>query len=202
MKFDFVHDIQSVYRKLVDAISRPGEVISLEQEQLKIKEENFFSDHETSLLLALTMLDQEVTFKVISEKEKYISSVIYGLTNAKTAQLQQADYIFVLNDAKEGSLEQAIRSAKEGTLYNPHQSAMIIFETGSLSEGDEFFLKGPGIEETASIRTDLQHGWAEARLEKNKEYPLGIDLILIDSYQQMIAIPRTAQMTENKQVVM
>ncbi|WP_080844161.1 phosphonate C-P lyase system protein PhnH [Cytobacillus gottheilii] len=200
MKFNIVHDVQSVYRKLVDAISRPGELASLQRECLLVKGENYLSDHQSVLLLALTMLDQEVTFKVLSEKEEIISKVIYQLTNAKPAQLEQADYIFVLHDAEAGALEQAIHMAKEGTLYNPHLSASIIAETKSVSSGEEFLLKGPGIPESIVIATDLPRGWAKKRAAKNKEYPLGIDLFLIDADQQLLAIPRTAQMTE-KQVM-
>lgn len=200
MKFNMVHDVQSVYRKVIDTISRPGELASLQRECLLIKDENFLSDHQSILLLALTMLDQEVTFKVLSEKEETISMVIYQLTNAKPAQLEQADYIFVLHDAEVGALEKAIHMAKKGTLYNPHLSASIIAETKSVSSGEEFLLKGPGIQESIVIATDLPRGWANNRAAKNKEYPLGIDLFLIDSDQQLLAIPRTAQMTE-KQVM-
>lgn len=79
MKLDMVHDIQTVYRKLVDAMARPGQLADLSKEAALIEE----NEARPFLLLAFTLFDQEVTFKVFSKREAAISKLIHQYTNAR-----------------------------------------------------------------------------------------------------------------------
>lgn len=200
MKLDVVHDLQSVYRKLVDSTSRPGLISDLGKEAAILDGENAAGCSSSILLLALTLLDPEVTFKVYGSKAEAVEKEINQLTFAKAVQAGQADYLFLLKDAGAGSLEHAIEIANPGTFINPHKSAVIIAETGAVTVGNDLLLKGPGIQTSTGISIDLTGNWIERRSEKNKEYPTGVDLIFVDRYHQLLSLPRTTQITESREV--
>lgn len=196
-----IHNLQSIYRKLVDSTSRPGHITDLEKESALIESDNKTGCTYSLLLLALTLLDPEVTFKVYSSNDSTVTKKINQLTFATAVENNQADYIFVLGDAEEGSLEEAIRKGKSGTLENPHQSATIIAEVGTVTNGESLLLQGPGIQTTRLIHVDASENWVETRQEKNMEYPMGIDLVFIDLNHQLLSLPRTTQITKNRVIV-
>jgi alpha-D-ribose 1-methylphosphonate 5-triphosphate synthase subunit PhnH len=198
LTLDIVHDLQSVYRKLVDSTSRPGLISDLRKEAALVEEEDQKGCSASVLLVALTLFDQEVSFKVFSPQADSVSKTINQLTYAKPTEAKKADFLLILQDAEKGCFEEAINHAKAGTLKNPHKSAFLIVEAKSVTSGEALLLKGPGIHTTELIHIDINENWVESRQEKNKEYPLGIDLIFIDQHHQLIALPRTTQITRNR----
>lgn len=195
VKLDIVHDLQSVYRKMVDSTSRPGLISDLRKEAALVEDEDIKGCTAALLLMALTLFDHEVTFKVFSAQEDTVSKIINQLTYAKPAKIEQADYLLILQDAEHSSLEEAIIQAKCGTLKNPHTSATIFVEANSVTSGETLLLKGPGIQTTHSVHLDIKENWVKSRQEKNKEYPLGVDLMFIDQNHQLLSLPRTTQIT-------
>ncbi|PKF89400.1 phosphonate C-P lyase system protein PhnH [Bacillus sp. BA3] len=195
MNLDVVHDIQTVYRKLVTATSRPGTLVVLEREAktLDVQMECLSS----TILLALTVLDPEVTFNVIAKEGEAVSRMINQLTYSKPVDLPEADFIFILHDASEEQMKEAINKAKIGNLLNPHESAMIILEVPDITKGDSMILSGPGIQEESFISLPNVSAWLGARNEKNIEFPLGIDMYFVDQKDRLIALPRTTQIKEN-----
>jgi alpha-D-ribose 1-methylphosphonate 5-triphosphate synthase subunit PhnH len=195
MNLDVVHDIQTVYRKLVTATSRPGTLVVLEREAktLDVQMECLSS----TILLALTVLDPEVTFNVIAKDEEAVSRMINQLTYSKPVDLPEADFIFILHDASEEQMKEALTKAKVGNLLNPHESAMIILEVPDVTKGDPMILSGPGIQEESFLSLPNVSAWLGARNEKNIEFPLGIDMYFVDQQDRLIALPRTTQIREN-----
>ncbi|TVX82690.1 phosphonate C-P lyase system protein PhnH [Peribacillus simplex] len=195
MNLDVVHDIQTVYRKLVTATSRPGTLVVLEREAktLDVQMECLSS----TILLARTVLDPEVTFKVISKEEEAVSRKINQLTYSKPVDLPEADFIFILHDASEEQMKEALNKAKVGNLLNPHESAMIILEVPDVTKGDSMILSGPGIQQESFISLPNVSAWLGVRNEKNREFPLGIDMYFVDQQDRLIALPRTTQIKEN-----
>ncbi|MFE4810219.1 MULTISPECIES: phosphonate C-P lyase system protein PhnH [Bacillaceae] len=195
MNLDVVHDIQTVYRKLVTATSRPGTLVVLEREAktLDVQMECLSS----TILLARTVLDPEVTFKVIAKEGEAVSRMINQLTYSKPVDLPEADFIFILHDASEEQMKEAINKAKVGNLFNPHESAMIILEVPDVTKGDSMILSGPGIQEESFISLPNVSAWLGVRNEKNIEFPLGIDMYFVDQQDRLIALPRTTQIKEN-----
>ncbi|MDQ0232737.1 phosphonate C-P lyase system protein PhnH [Metabacillus malikii] len=196
MKLDFVHDLQAVYRKMVDSTSRPGQLSSLAREAELYVADNEAVCNPSLFIIAHTLLDQEVTFKVISAQESLITTMINELTYARPADTKDADYVFIVGDAETGSLQEAISSANPGTLSDPHQSATIIAEVDKLAINGPLTLTGPGIQTSVSVTVSTPEHWVNSRQEKNKEYPLGIDLMFIDASHQLLSLPRTTQITE------
>src|SRR3954447_17820790 len=114
-----VHDLQSVYRKLVDSTSRPGLISDLRKEAALVEDEDQKGCSASVLLIALTLFDQEVSFKVFSPQADSVSKTINQLTYAKPTEANNADFLLILRDAEKGCFEEAIISAKAGTLKNP-----------------------------------------------------------------------------------
>jgi len=198
MKLDLVHDLQATYRKALDSMSRPGLISNIHTQANKVNME--ISCFDSSLVLVLMLFDTEVKFKVCSEREEEVAKLINQLTYAKTTEVESADYILVLNDAKAEDVEKAFRMAYSGDLLDPHKAATMIIEANSVSNVRDLILTGPGIETECyiNVKTTID-GWVDLRAEKNSEYPLGIDLIFVDRNDNILCLPRTTQIT--KQVV-
>lgn len=197
MPLDLVHDIQSAYRKMLDSMSRPGLISNISEQAGKLEVEiGCFS---STLILVLMLFDTEVRFKVFSQRAAEITKFINQLTYAKATEADDADFILLLNDAKEEDMAKALRTAYAGDLLNPHRAATIIVETDFLCNDNELILTGPGIAGKSYIKVKASGIWVDIRAEKNFEYPLGIDLIFTDPDHNIICLPRTTQI--EKQVV-
>ncbi len=193
MRLDYVHDIQKSFRKVLDSMSRPGLINNISKESEKVDLEiNFFN---STLVLMFMLLDSDISFKIISEKEEDITSFINKLTYAKSKNTEKADFIFVLRDAKPIDLVNGIKNAKSGDLINPHKAATIIVEVEEISNNKTLSLTGPGIERVNYAHIEAENSWILARSEKNEEYPLGIDMIFIDKESNILCLPRTTALS-------
>ncbi|PAQ15778.1 phosphonate C-P lyase system protein PhnH [Bacillaceae bacterium SAOS 7] len=191
MGLDRIHDIQAIYREVLDAMARPGSIHSIEAQASK--EEVISGCYVGTLALAKTLIDTEVTYYLpVAHAE--LNQLFYQHTHAKQAELREADFLFILRQGNDGELRESLLNAKRGTLTDPHQSATIIVEVDQLFSKGDLLLSGPGIETEVEIAIHGSEEWLEVRAEVNSEYPLGIDLIFIDANQQIVCIPRTTQM--------
>lgn len=193
--FDYVHDTQIVFRKLVDCMSRPGTVGLLQNQVSKLKQIPVF--YRPLAVIAFTLLDREVSFHVVGDTSKELEDLIQSYTLAQEKDVDQADYIFITSQASKENIEHAIRQAKTGTLRSPEHSATIILETSIFSNGN-LLMEGPGIESSISIAIGHTDVLYQSRLNKNVEYPLGLDFILIDEQAQIVCIPRTTNLKLNE----
>ena len=191
MKLDLVHDTQAAYRKLLKCMSRPGVIESIEKQSEKIDFDISF--YKGTLVSMFVLLDGEVTFNIFSKNKKEITNFVNQLTYAKAVALEEADFIFVLNDAEENSLGEAFNRAKLGTLIDPHKSATIIVEVEKLSYEKKYILKGPGIENLSYASIITKGPFINERENKNIEYPLGVDTIFINREAQIMCLPRTTK---------
>ncbi|KPU42592.1 alpha-D-ribose 1-methylphosphonate 5-triphosphate synthase subunit PhnH [Oxobacter pfennigii] len=197
MKLDLVYDIQQSYRKVLNCMSRPGLIENINEQSEKIDiYTNFYS---STLLLMFMLLDAEVNFYIVTEDESEIKKIVNQLSYAKSTDIKDADFIFILNDARAEQIEEAFLNAKTGTLMDPQKSATIIFETKGLKNEEGLILKGPGIKDEAYAKIDAKSNWINYRDKKNIEYPLGIDIIFVDVDSNIMCLPRTTKV--EKQVV-
>ena len=54
-------------------------------------------------------------------------------------------------------------------------------------------LTGPGIKKENYMQVKIKGDWLGEREKKNIEYPLGIDMILLDEESNVMCLPRTTQ---------
>ncbi len=191
MKIDMVHDIQTAYRKLLICMSRPGSIESIEEESEKLHIDiKFFN---STLVLMFMLLDSEVSFKIVSQDKDEISKFVRQLTYSKSKNIEEADFIFILENADKDMLEEVLTDAKAGNLINPHESATVIVETNRISDEKKFILKGPGIKDESHIDLQLDETWLEKLYKNNIEFPMGIDIIFTDKNSNITCLPRTTK---------
>lgn len=196
MKFDYVHDVQRAYRKLIDSISKPGTMVSLYEESRKL--DSVANCNRSILVLMLMLLDAEVTFHILGGETQNISRYINQLTYSKVVPLEEADFIYVLEGADSEEIEGAIIRCKIGDLVNPHLSATLIIEVEKISNHRDLVLSGPGIKGEKYISISGETDWVRLRAEKNIEYPLGIEMYFVDKNYNLLALPRTTKITKKR----
>jgi alpha-D-ribose 1-methylphosphonate 5-triphosphate synthase subunit PhnH len=192
--FDYIHHIQKAYRKLVDSIAKPGAINSLKavSDRLDLP----VRCNKSTLVLALMLLDTEVTFHIIGNDSEQLAKYISQLTYAKVAPGEEADFIFLLEESEPGQFAKIIQRCKLGDLINPHTSATLIVEVKKIAAEKRYILTGPGIKEEKYLSIDHHDNWTESRIQKNSEYPLGIEIYFIDQEHNLVAIPRTTMIKE------
>ncbi|QGH36705.1 phosphonate C-P lyase system protein PhnH [Gracilibacillus salitolerans] len=195
MVIDQIHDLQQVYRKVLNSMSRPGSISKLNNMTEKLEDD--FPCNDAFFLCALTVLDAEVTFHVVASEEKKarLTEIISSYTMSRVAPVDKADFILLLQDAPEYQVEQALIECKIGNLRDPQQSATWIIESALLTNSSGLSLSGPGINGVQHLQTGINQEFWQRRNEKVNEYPLGIDVILADFSSQVACIPRTTAVT-------
>ena len=193
MRFDFVQDTQRLFRKILTATSFPGRVVDLGPEAAKI--ETGSAVNNALLGCAIALLDAEATFctwpRGAQEHERLISQLTYG----RVAGPESAEFQFVL--AGSGTVNDALGGAFIGTLEEPHRGATLFLEVDELREEGTLRVEGPGVKDCARIGVEgLGAGWVELRAERCSEYPLGLDLYLVDGAGRLVGIPRTARLMD------
>lgn len=194
MRWDPVHHTQRVFRKLVTAFSFPGRAVDVSRESDDIEIESAVT--KPILALALTLLDGEVGFCCIGPGAADAETQISRLCTVPVAPTSTARYVFVLDGAHAAT---AIREAHTGTLEAPHLGATIVVQT---EFGDPpRTASGPGIDGTTAIDFGRHAaGWLAPRESANREFPLGVDIILVDPTGQLIALPRTTRINQLQEV--
>ncbi|MBM7573304.1 phosphonate C-P lyase system protein PhnH [Aquibacillus albus] len=192
--FDTTHDTQYIYRKLLDCMARPGKIQSIQSVTRKL---NDFPDGLSTLLaIALTLVDREVSYHLISDQSNRVHNYLKWKTFSEQASIENTDYLFINQNLGEDKIYQLMSLVKKGTLEDPHQSATIILHVDELSidqnKRQAFHLSGPGINGvTTCYVKGLPIAWIKQRQIINSEYPIGVDFILTTTAGEIMAIPRT-----------
>ncbi len=178
---DAVIDAQRVFRRLLRAASRPGEVLALPE-----------TGDDPIEAVALTLLDGEVSFCAPGTEER--EGCVARLTGARVAPVTEADFAFFFGGGSDGE----VSNLKRGTLEAPEEGATAVYEVGRLSErGGERALRisGPGVPVAGvTLGVDGVSGDEfEAMKESRAGYPLGVDLYLIDGEGRISGLPRSVR---------
>lgn len=169
---------QRGFRALMTAFAFPGR-----RQQLPT-----CSDANGPTCVAAILCDNEVT---LADPDQLIQPVdIRRLGIAETTP-EQANFIIA-----DGSRPPAFDPTL-GTLSEPEQGATIIVRVASLEDSADFPLicRGPGIDgQQSMVVRGLNGDWLTARARWNLNFPMGVDLVLVDD-SQMVALPRTTQIS-------
>ncbi|GMA60437.1 phosphonate C-P lyase system protein PhnH [Alicyclobacillus fastidiosus] len=182
---------QELFRTLLDCMSRPGKIAKLAPSNGVLEID--LTPYVVSV--ALTLLDQEVTFQIVHDKGSS-SSTLQVYTMASLAPLNQCDFVFM-----HGTDSVDVCGLKRGVLAYPDESATVVCSVNQLSDSKlyqsgttKLTLSGPGIKDQCQLFLDgideqLLSLWQRA----NQEYPLGIDWIFVDEMGNVCCIPRSTQ---------
>ena len=175
---------QADFREALECLARPGRVGRVGDAAFPVST----GRHAYSLLLALA--DQEVSIAVTGADETAGRFASLG-TGSRLTEPDKADYVLCLGDPA-----QLLRELRRGTLEIPEEGATAIIAVQSLVSGRSWTLRGPGIAECSTLRVcGLSGESIESRNAACTEYPLGIDLFLVDHEGRLVGLPRTTSIT-------
>ena len=159
------------FRAALDALSRPGERYLIRP---------LFSS--PLLAMASVLLYGETSYFYEGKADFELVAAISG---AASRAATEADYLFA--DAPEQALMEA---ARVGSGESPETGATLIF-LADAATSTQVRLTGPGIDGLKEISLPLSKACIKARQCKNAYFPLGIDLLLLDTESKVLALPRT-----------
>jgi phosphonate C-P lyase system protein PhnH len=191
---------QSVFRVLLNAMSRPGRIYEMGPfiGGWNCPAPGGFGSGAAFLVPVLrTLLDSEVSFCVTGDKRT--AKEIAKFTGSHVSGVGDADFVIVPHGGK----SRAVLEAKRGTLKYPDEGATIIFCVERLGEEIEAILRldlrGPGIADTRRLSIAGIDFETFAHLKEiNSEFPLGMDSFFMDKKGRLAAIPRSTAIEEVK----
>jgi alpha-D-ribose 1-methylphosphonate 5-triphosphate synthase subunit PhnH len=191
--YDEIFDAQEHFRLILDSMARPGKINVIPDLNIQMTA----GINKAGALIGFSLLNTDTSFCAIGELSYSIEEFITLHTAAKIESLQNAEFVFV----KGSQSSDFIADLKIGTLPYPEDSATIVADVLNISAEEtagslQLNLKGPGVETIETVYvTGLNHAILDAIKEQNFEFPLGLDLMLTDSENRMICIPRSNDFT-------
>lgn len=204
-------ELQGTFRVLLDCMARPGEVARLTPNDAHEADAVRMGLFPGTVMLVDMLLDSGTTFSVAGEDTAGAARYIATRTHAASASIGKAAYTVLPETLRDAGAADAIASLAPGTLEEPHCGATAIVEcsvllgadaagvrVGSASNGrpKSFWrLTGPGIDGAAMISCD-RGDVLRARNDRLDEFPRGIDLVFVDGFGHVAAVPRSSSCEE------
>ena len=123
-----------------------------------------------------------------AEHERLISQLTYG----RAAAPEAAQFQFVL--AGSGTVHDALRGAPSGRWRSRIAAPRFSWRWTSFGSRARSVSRDPGQGQRPFGVDGLGRGWVELRAERCSEYPLGLDLYLVDGAGRLVGLPRTARL--------
>lgn len=180
---DPVHDAQHAFRSALDALSRPGRRFALGQPISGLA----LGPAMAHLLLALTDDDTTVWWQ---QSEGAAPDWLRFHTGASRAPTPgEAAFAVLTSAADMPSLDRFAA----GSLESPDHSATLLVEVPSLDDGPALEWRGPGIQETQTVRIAglPEHFWAQWQAS-HASFPQGVDIVFTCA-GAALGLPRTTR---------
>jgi alpha-D-ribose 1-methylphosphonate 5-triphosphate synthase subunit PhnH len=160
---------QTVFRQLMRAFSFPGRIQTL-------------TEGEALTQTLATLVDREAT---LADPQDLLNALTLKRLQARMTAPELAQFIVA-----DGSVPPLFEPCL-GTLESPEGGATILLWVNALGKGAQWQLTGPGIATTQALAiSGLDPAWLARRQDWNEGFPLGVDLILVDT-NSVVALPRT-----------
>lgn len=202
--------LQRGFRALLEAMSRPGELVSLDApEPETAREAQRLGLYAQTLAICDVLLDGQTTLCVAGNRAAETGNGLSCRTHVQLADASEARFAIIAETATCQEAAALMSALCPGTLASPHLGATCLVECKTLYGADRdssrsgsargtaparaWELSGPGIASAARIACD-RAAVLEARLARDDEFPCGIDLVLIDSAGHLACIPRSARL--------
>lgn len=177
---------QQVFRQLLDAMSQPGTIASIDDGLQHPKALN-----PASYAVVLSMLDQDTSLKLSDSVDTATvrDSLRFHNSISLVDSFAKADFV-ICNEIDRPGLD----GLNIGSEAWPDQSCTLIVQCDSFYRGIIYRAIGPGIDKSRKIRCSAFNGTLVHQREKlAQRFPLGVDLILTCG-KEFFCIPRTTQL--------
>ncbi|MFD4404869.1 phosphonate C-P lyase system protein PhnH [Nocardia sp. NPDC058499] len=173
---------QTVYRAVLDALSRPGSVRQLPE-----------SLYPAALLPVLALADLETGVHVVEPAGDEWAPLAAVATGAPAREVSEAKYVVVLDPSVAAD---AVRAATAGTAQSPETGATVVIAVDAVAGGTPVRLAGPGVAtETEFAPAGADPAVWAARATRITGFPAGVDLLFVGRDGRLVGVPRTAAVT-------
>ncbi|WP_280176177.1 phosphonate C-P lyase system protein PhnH [Slackia faecicanis] len=181
--------MQRAFRTVMNAFAQPGTIAELRDDAVDAA-----GARDPLMTLVRLFVDQAVTFYCCDDA---LAERIAVETKARRAS--QSEALFVVVPAAASACEAGVGEASAGTLVSPEKGATVFVECGRVSATPDeglagFEVQGPGVRDVNRFWTDSDE-WERVREGRCDEYPLGIEMILVDGEGRLAAVPRSSSVT-------
>ena len=185
---DRVLSAQSTFRSVMDAMARPGSV-----QRVAAAAGSPGAMMRGSAAIALTLFDHDTPVWLdpqMSETSEVTKWLKFHAGAPVIADSSISSFALI-GDAK---TLPALDRFSFGSNEYPDRSTTLILQVESLTQGERFELRGPGIDGTAVLRATIEPLNLFERLAINAAlFPRGIDVVLVHA-DSVVAIPRTTRL--------
>ncbi|WP_250655944.1 phosphonate C-P lyase system protein PhnH [Alkalimarinus coralli] len=185
---DEVVESQRCFRKIMKAMSEPGQLVSLEALDTS---DNISS---ASFSVALTLIDQDISVWVSPQLSTtaFLENLRFYCGCSLVSSPSEADFVFI-----KLAEWQDLNSFKQGSEEYPDRFPTLILEAEHLAESGDIELKGPGIKESRQVTVKgLNNGHLSLIKSNQQNFPMGYDFIFTCG-EQLMALPRTTQVAKS-----
>lgn len=184
---DLVHDSQSTFRVLLNALSRPG---TMNQVTLQLTPPS--SLNSACAAACLTLLDLETRVWLQPELDEEVKNWLLFHTGCRfTEDASQADFAVISNINNIPDLSQF----KQGSLVYPEDSTTLLIQVETFDEktlqNSVPILAGAGINEQITMPINLPDIFWQQWQQNHNSYPQGIDIYFFNR-DKVIGLPRTS----------
>jgi alpha-D-ribose 1-methylphosphonate 5-triphosphate synthase subunit PhnH len=187
---DTVHDAQRVFRALLDALSRPGRIVSLDA---ALPGNHAMRDALASRvplaafasLLALT--DYSTPVYLQRDDALFSDALRFHASAPITNTRDEASFVYIDDAANMPSLD----AFSQGVPESPELAATLLIRVPSLTDGEPLAWSGPGIERTQNVCiSGLKRDFWRERAALVARVPCGIDIYFVAG-SALVGMPRT-----------
>lgn len=185
-----VYDAQKIFHELMHALANPGQIASIEP----LCQPPAPCSHLMGAV-ALTVLDQEspAWFDEVLSGYENIKDWLTFHTGAPIIQEPHKASFAFIDCAEKMPL---LSDFALGNQEYPDRSSTIILKVsavGSKGQGDNYILKGPGIDGSREVHiAGLPQDFCQQWQKNNALFPCGVDLILVAG-DSLLGLPRTTK---------
>lgn len=183
-------DAQRVFRQLLQAMSRPGQIVPIDRLP---EAPQPLSGGAAALALALFDLDTPIWLS--DELPAAVGDYLAFHTGAPlTTEIGAASFVLVADGNKLPDLAQVALGDPEF----PERAATLIVQVARLQVASGYRLRGPGILGHVDISVDgLAAEFWSALQANQKRFPLGFDAVLVAG-NMALGLPRTVTVTQSE----
>jgi alpha-D-ribose 1-methylphosphonate 5-triphosphate synthase subunit PhnH len=185
---DKVLSAQTTFRSVMSAMARPGSV-----QRIAIGAGAPHPMMRGSAAIALTLFDHDTPIwldRRMSETPD-VTKWLKFHTGAPVIADSSISHFALIGDP---SALPALDRFAFGSNEYPDRSTTLILQVESLTQGESFELRGPGIDGTAVVQATIEPADLFERLAINAAlFPRGIDIVLVHD-DSIVAIPRTTRL--------
>ena len=182
-----VQDSQTVFRTVLDAFARPGQIQTVHSEaRLPIAHAQAAA---VNVLLAL--LDQDCTLWLSPalRQDAAMANLRFHTGCQIVESPQQAQFVW----AASGAELPALSTLACGSEYEPELSATCLVQVVALTHTPGWTLSGPGIRGTQALNVaGLPADFVALWVGNHVRFPQGVDLLLCAG-DQLVGLPRTTR---------